>query len=578
MKVLYRSHFLIFAFLLTSIAVTFAQVNYSYRNKQTTFCNPLNLDYRFTNTGKSYREAADPLVVLYKDNYYLFASHCSGYWWSPDFQKWTFVKPSGLDIEKYAPSVWFIGDTMYYTSSSNGHIYKTADPKTGNWSYVSHPHNWNDPWVFVDTDGKVYAYYGSSSNGTIDCVQLDPNNNFKVIGNVVHCIYSNSAQNGFEVNGENNESGNPWTEGPVMLKHKRKYYLLYATPGTEKRSYCDAYYVADSPMGPYTFGKNSPVTRKSLGYVTGTGHGGLFYDKTGKLWTITCVSIANKSWFERRLAIFPVDIDKEGYLFANTSFGDYPQFYPGISQNPVSNNTPRWNLLSKGRKTSVSSTYELYSDSNAVDENIRTYWSAKTGNAGEWLMVDLGKNCTIEAIQSNFYELNTTYASGRDTVFSTKYKVEFSTDNVTWKVLIDKSNATTETPHDYVQLDHSVNGRYVRVTNMGLVPGHGNFSLSDFRIFGKGPGLAPKAVNALTVTRLTDKRCADISWEPVKEAHCYIIRYGIAPDKLWNHYQVWSGCSFPIKSLVADQTYYFRIDACNDSGVTHGTRTISSGE
>lgn len=58
-----------------------------------TFCNPVNIDYRFMkiNGGEGIREAADPVVVSYKDKYYLFASKSSGYWCSDDFTDWKHV-------------------------------------------------------------------------------------------------------------------------------------------------------------------------------------------------------------------------------------------------------------------------------------------------------------------------------------------------------------------------------------------------------------------------------------------------------------------------------------------------------
>lgn len=46
-----------------------------------TFCNPLNIDYRFMliDEGEGIREAADPVVVSYHGDYLLFASKSSGY-------------------------------------------------------------------------------------------------------------------------------------------------------------------------------------------------------------------------------------------------------------------------------------------------------------------------------------------------------------------------------------------------------------------------------------------------------------------------------------------------------------------
>ena len=59
----------------------------------TTFCNPLNLNYRFMRIegGEGIREAADPVVVSYKGRYWLFASKSSGYWYSDDFNEWKYV-------------------------------------------------------------------------------------------------------------------------------------------------------------------------------------------------------------------------------------------------------------------------------------------------------------------------------------------------------------------------------------------------------------------------------------------------------------------------------------------------------
>lgn len=54
--------------------------------------NPLNLSYRFQTEGVCRREAADPVIILYNDKYYLFASHTSGYWYSEDLKNWNYIK------------------------------------------------------------------------------------------------------------------------------------------------------------------------------------------------------------------------------------------------------------------------------------------------------------------------------------------------------------------------------------------------------------------------------------------------------------------------------------------------------
>ena len=67
-----------------------------------TFCNPLNISYRFCLDEPSRREAADPTMVVYKDKYFLFASKSGGYWYSDDLLNWTFIETNEIPVEEYA--------------------------------------------------------------------------------------------------------------------------------------------------------------------------------------------------------------------------------------------------------------------------------------------------------------------------------------------------------------------------------------------------------------------------------------------------------------------------------------------
>jgi xylan 1,4-beta-xylosidase len=93
-----------------------------------TFCNPLNLNYRFMVDAVDAREAADPVIVLFKDNYYLFASRSGGYWTSPDLRNWSLIIPQGLDVEGYAPAIVEMRDSLFFVTAGT-QIYKTGDPK-----------------------------------------------------------------------------------------------------------------------------------------------------------------------------------------------------------------------------------------------------------------------------------------------------------------------------------------------------------------------------------------------------------------------------------------------------------------
>lgn len=124
--------------------------------------------------------------------------------------------------------------------------------------------------------------------------------------------------------------------------------------------------------------------------------------------------------------------------------------------------------------------------------------------------------------------------------------------------------------HGYTELKEPIKARYVRITNKGEVPGEGCFALSDFRIFGVAPGKKPAEVQRVKIERLaTDRRCAHLSWDTSDGAEGYLVRFGIAPDKLWNHYMVWGeDTNLEIRSLMKSTSYYYRVDALNGSGIT----------
>ena len=69
--------------------------------QQKTYCNPVNIDYgytpipNFSEWGK-HRATADPVIVNYKGDYYLFSTNQWGYWWSSDMLKWNFVSKKFL--------------------------------------------------------------------------------------------------------------------------------------------------------------------------------------------------------------------------------------------------------------------------------------------------------------------------------------------------------------------------------------------------------------------------------------------------------------------------------------------------
>ena len=219
----------------------------------TTFCNPVDISYRFSMVHPSHREAADPTMVIHNGTYWLFASKSGGYWYSTDMSSWVFVTPTGLPLETYAPMVVIIDERWYYTAYSAKAMYTTDDPYKGHWTIVTDKMNaYPDPGMLVDDDGKVYMYSGCSSNGTIQAVELDKHS-WEEKGNPVTAVTPDFQHRGFEVGGDNNEQLDhaPYVEGAWMNKLNGTYYLQYAVPGDSAQtdwtsqslhflSYCDA--------------------------------------------------------------------------------------------------------------------------------------------------------------------------------------------------------------------------------------------------------------------------------------------------------------------------------------------------
>ena len=144
---------------------------------------------------------------------------------------------------------------------------------------------------------------------------------------------------------------------------------------------------------------------------------------------------------------------------------------------------PGWMLLSYQKRAEASSEVRYYPACCAVDENIRSWWSAQTGNKGEYLTVDLGGTCRVNAIQVNFADHDFTVSRCRDSLLYYQYQIEASNDNKYWSVIADRSHNQQDAPHDYIQLEKPIRKRYIKITNLHCPAG--KFSLSGFRIFGK---------------------------------------------------------------------------------------------
>jgi GH43 family beta-xylosidase len=63
-----------------------------------------------------------------------------------------------------------------------------------------------------------------------------------------------------------------WNEGPFVLKHNDKYYLMYSANFFKSRNYSVGYALAESPMGPFVKAAHNPVLFSTNAEMSGPGH------------------------------------------------------------------------------------------------------------------------------------------------------------------------------------------------------------------------------------------------------------------------------------------------------------------
>ena len=587
-------------------------------------CNPLNIEYRYqfnvdprTQIRSVNREAADPSLILFQGKYYIFASMTLGVWVSNDLAQWSYHPlPENLPLYDYAPDVRVIGDYVYFSASKRDQVcdfFRTKNILEGPYERIDGSFPFWDPNLFQDDDGKVYFYWGCSSVTPIYGTELDAET-FRPVGERVELIHGDPWTRGYERTGEDHclvprteveideavkgfftaqgideatvpdevlpmvrgmFSQKPFIEGAWMTKYQGKYYLQYACPGTEYNTYADGVYISDHPLGPFQLAKNNPYSYHPGGFMPGAGHGSTLRDQLGNWWHTATMRISVQHSFERRVGLWPAGFDKDGELFCNQRYGDWPIVWEDGRIDPWK--APEWFLLSYGKKAIASSSTVGHEPALALDENVQTWWQAAESKSGEWLCLDLGKVYSVNAIQINFAddvitiptpgELHTTDTPRfiDNQPLRTQWKLESSVDGISFTPVVDKSNAETDLSHDLVIPEKNLSARFLRLT-ISQVPYQQKPCVSGFRVFGNGDGEKPQ-VPDFTVTRVSDIAFrAEIS---TSDAMGWNILWGSAPDKLYHSYMTFQPQK-TISALIKDEGYWVRVDAFNENGITEG--------
>ena len=589
--------------LLVSFFLFSCAENKQLTEQQTTFCNPMNLDYGwgcFQKREKKARTAADPVIVLFKDKYYLFTTmDIGGYRVSDDLITWkdVYFNPeihaSALDIDHYvAPAVAADDNYVYFInftrdrSKKKVDVIRSADPENGKWEKCGEVRRMADPCLFID-DERFYFYYGLGAEQSTTFFEVNPETFEEIEGtkkvlreyitDVKECTsgYHFGRRELYDEIDASAWMGKfqkiPCPEGAWIVKNNDKYYLQYATPGTICNWYCDIVMESDSANGGFIEQPYNPVSLKVGGFIGGAGHSCVFKDKYGNWWQATSMWIGNHDEFERRIGLFPVSFDAKGRMRTHTVLGDYPMLLPQKKFEPQDISAFGWMLQSFNKACMASSSLSGFEPEKAADENLRTWWSAESGNAGEHFVMNFGKKVQINSVQINFAEQDINPEAPKETDYHA-YKLYTSNDGHTWKLLADKSGNKTAVPHEYLELSKPVEASYMKVENVHT-PKEGKFALLDLRVFGSGYSDKPGQVKELSVKRnQEDGRYASIAWNKAFGADGYLVRFGYQPDFLNQCIQVKGNetTELLLHILTKGVKYYYRVDTYNDSGITEG--------
>ncbi len=273
---------------------------------------------------------ADPSIVYYEGQYYIYATKDPwggddlAVFKTADFKSFTScnidwptkeacTSPTSGDSKVWAPSVIRGNDGKFYMYVSVGSEVWAGVSETplGAWRNIKDDNSplissemfpefhMIDAEAFIDDDGQAYLYWGSGLNwvnGACFAVKLAVDMH-TFVGEPVNITPPN------------------YFEAPFMIKKDGVYYLMYSNGKAIDATYNVRYSIGNTPFGPWTEGKNSPVLRSSSdGTFVGPGHNTVF--KKGAQYYILYHKIypQNDDYVLRQLCLDSLNFDSENFV------------------------------------------------------------------------------------------------------------------------------------------------------------------------------------------------------------------------------------------------------------------------
>lgn len=239
-------------------------------------------------------ELADPFILVTDSVYYAYGTYSNNadegfrVYKSTNLMQWELCEGYALnkkDVwgegEFWAPEVYWIESLdkyiMYY-SAEERLCCAISDNPTGPFQSNRKPllpGKNIDPNLLRTSQGEAYLYYAKTTNigNTIWCSRLTEDFQNIIPNTEVNCI---SPSQEWEIDYIN--------EGPEVLEHKGKYYMMFSGNGYSKPFYGIGLATSDSPTGPWMKYDHNPILQypvyKGITYE-GAGHNCLFTDHDG---------------------------------------------------------------------------------------------------------------------------------------------------------------------------------------------------------------------------------------------------------------------------------------------------------
>ena len=493
---------------LCAVAPISAQV---IRGSQETlrYVNPLVME----NAGR----LADPTVIKFEGKYYLYLTggvspggrFGAAVWSSDDLVRWEHHKVSIAEGRGIGAPTAFAYEGYVYLTGNDVGLFRSRSP-LGPFEFFGDFVDEDgrrlerelcngcedggvfDPAVFVDGDGRVYLYYAGGYTVGVYGVELDRTDLRKFAGPYKHFFRFETSHIWERYGSRNEMSVDSWIEGPWMTKRNGTYYLQYAAPGTDWKTYGVGVYTSKNPLGPFTYYEGSPVLVHDGGLINGSGHHSIVEGPGGNLWAI--YTLLYRNWnrmFERRIGMDPVGFDEEGNMFINGP-SETPQWAPGVQAKPWKENASDSIPLSEDKNYVVSSEAPGRNAPYALDNNARTWWAPTDDDTEPWLELDLAagwsQHYIVDSARILFTlpegEVEDEYSPNNEPgrSRSRRYRIEVSSDGETFTTAVDKTKNDKDNAVEFDEIAPT-KCRYVRLTITGW-PRDLRRGVLEFTIFG----------------------------------------------------------------------------------------------